>query len=162
VSWKIEIHRAKPNPTGKDKAGNTPIASQLLGEWVDLKNVGDAAVSLSSLHLANREFDGSCRVKTNAQIYWTGPSSVTLSPGQIVRIHTGRSRDAASMSAEDQLGVNCHSYAEKGTFVLNNKCGDTLSVWWKHGDNWHKDDEATYGPNPTEGRILQRVGSGLF
>lgn len=161
MSWKIEIHRAKPNPTGKDKAGNTPIASQLLGEWVDLKNIGDAAVSLSSLHLANREFDGNCRVKTNAQIYWTGPSNVSLISGQIVRVHTGRSRDAASMRAVDQQDVHCHAYAEKGNFVLNNRCGDTLSVWWKHGENWHKNDESAYAPNPAEGKVLQRLGNGL-
>jgi hypothetical protein len=161
MSWKIEIHRAKPNPTGKDKAGNTPIASQLLGEWVDLKNTGDAAVSLSTLRLANREFDGSCRVKTNTQIFWTGPSSGSLNPGQIVRVHTGRSRDAASMSAVDQQGVHYRAYAEKGNFVLNNSCGDTLSVLWKSGESWYTDDEAAYAPNPTEGKVLQRVGKSL-
>lgn len=161
MSWKIEIYRAKPNPTGKDKAGNTPIASQLLGEWVDLKNTGDTAVSLSSLNLANQEFDGSCRVKTEAQIYWTGRSNVSLAPGEIVRVHTGRSTDVASMATEDQQGVHHHDYAGKGNFVLNNKCGDTLSVWWKSGEKWYKDDEAGYAPNPTEGKVLRRVGQSL-
>jgi hypothetical protein len=161
MSWKIEIHRAKPNPAGKDKAGSFPIASQLLGEWVDLKNIGDAAVNLVSLNLAHREFDGNCVVKTASQIYWTGKSGVSLSPGQIVRIHTGRSQDAALMSAPDQQGVHHHAFADKGSFVLNNRCGDTLSVWWKHGDNWNQDDTASYRPNPSEGKVLQRLGDGL-
>ncbi len=65
------------------------------------------------------------------------------------------------LSVTDLIIVIVFGYAEKGSFVLNNKCGDTLSVWWKHGDNWHKDDEAGYRPNPQEGKVLQRVGDGL-
>ena len=86
---------------------------------------------------------------------------MSLSPGQIVRVHTGRIRDAASMGATDQQGVNYHAYAEKGNFVLNNRCGDCLSVWWKHGESWHKNDESAYAANPGEGKVLQRLGNGL-
>lgn len=163
MSWKIEIHRAKPNPAGKDKTGNYPLASQLLGEWVDLKNTGDVAVSLSTLNLAHREFDAYCTVKTESKIYWTGRAGVNLQPGQIVRVHTGRSSDSASMAAVDQHGVNYHEYAESGTFVLNNKCGDSLSVWWQTvaDKKWHQEDATSYGSSPTEGKILQRVGNSL-
>lgn len=163
MSWKIEIHKAKPNPAGKDKAGNYPIASQLLGEWVDLKNTGDAAVDLSTLNLTNREFGEKCNVTTEAKIYWTGPSGVVLTPGQIVRVHTGRLRDAASTNAVDQVGANVHVYAESGTFVLNNKCGDSLGVWWQTAaaKKWHLEDAASYGANPGEGKVLQRVGKSL-
>lgn len=161
MNWKIEIHRAKPNPSGKDKSGNTPIASQLLAEWVDIKNVGDAKVDLSTLYLSNREFDGSCQVKTESKIYWEGENDASLDPGEIVRIHTGRNRDTASMDAADQNDVQHHIFAEKGSFVLNNKCGDTLRVWRKNGDSWKKDDEAAYASNPDEGKVLQRIGVSL-
>lgn len=163
MSWKIEIHKAKPNPAGKDKAGNCPIAGQLLGEWVDLKNTGDAAVDLSALNLANREFGEKCTVTTESKIYWTGQGGVSLQPGQIVRVHTGRSRDAASMNAVDQAGANVHVYAESGSFVLNNKCGDSLGVWWQTAADkkWHLEDAASYNANPVEGKVLQRVGKNL-
>lgn len=161
MSWKIEIHRAKPNPTGKDKAGNIPIASQLLGEWVDLKNTGDAPVALSTLHLANTEYNEHCVAKPNPVTYWNGEAGVSLQPGEVLRVHTGRKRDASLMAAEDKSGVHKHSYADKGSFVLNNRCGDNLSVWWKHGDTWNKDDSAGYSPNPPEGKILNRMGAVL-
>lgn len=164
MSWKIEIHRAKPNPTGKDKSGNCPIAGQLLAEWVDLKNTGDAPVLLSTLNLAHREFGENCTVKSEATIYWTGQAGVALQPGQIVRVHTGHRRDAALMNAIDQNGANVHDYAESGMFVLNNKCGDSLGVWWKtEADNqWRKEDATSYGANPIEGKILQRLGAILI
>jgi hypothetical protein len=163
MSWKIEIHRAKPNPVGKDKSGNNPIASQLLGEWVDLKNTGDAAVDLSHLNLAHREFDDKCIAKAEPKIYWSGSRGVILQPSQIVRVHTGRRRDATLMNAVDQNGVHVHEYAESGSFVLNNKCGDTLSVWWQSDADkkWHLEDTASYAANPSEGKLLQRVGDKL-
>lgn len=160
MAWKIQITRAKPNPAGKDKAGNYPLPEQLLGEWVDLKNVGDGNVALSSLHLANIEFGPNCEAKRSV-IYWKGSSAITLKPSESVRIHTGRSCDINSMKVADQTGTTYRVFAEKGTFVLNNKCGDTLSVWWKHNDAWNKDDEASYRPNPPEGAVLVRVGTTL-
>lgn len=161
MSWKIQITRAKPNPAGKDKSRGTPIPAQLLGEWVDLKNIGDGSVSFSTLHLANSEFSHNCTITKQAAIYWTGVSG-QLSPGEIVRVHTGRSYDSHLMATDDKLGVNYHAYAERGSFVLNNDCGDNLSVWWKSSDGkWNQDDVASYDPNPPEGEILQRVGSKL-
>jgi hypothetical protein len=162
MSWKIEIHRAKPNPTDKDKAGGYPKPEQLLGEWVDLKNTGDASVSLSTLHLANNEFDATCKVTKAAVIYWNGESGVTLSPGKTVRVHSGRSSDSALMKSEDKEGVDLHAYAGKGNFILNNKCGDTLTVWWKTSEGkWIEDDRASYDANPQEGKVLRRSGSKL-
>lgn len=157
MSWKIEIHRAKPNPAGKDRSQYGVSEEQLLAEWVDLKNVGDASVALSTLNLAHLEFESGCRPKSSPSIYWTGPSSGVLSPGQIIRVHTGKSSEFRRMRQEDQNGVHLHGYAEKGNFVLNNKCGDALSVWWKGSDQkWHKDDEAAYDPNPPDGAVLVR------
>lgn len=133
MSWQIQITKAKPNPAGKDKTKWTPKPEQLLGEWADLKNVGDANVSLSAIHLAHREFAAGCVLKDAPVIYWNGPNTV-LKVGETVRVHTGRSGDSWAMAAVDKSGVEHHAYAEKGSFVLNNDCGDGLSVWWKDQD----------------------------
>ena len=164
MSWQIQIYRAKPNPAGQDRVFGIPQHQQLLGEWVDLKNIGDQAVYLSSIHLAHTTYySGGCNVKDKASIYWNGKGSDLLSSGQIVRIHTGKSAYYAYAPAQDKIGVHLHAFAEKGNFVLNNTCGDVLSVWYKgtEGD-WHLDDEATYAPNLSNGQILIRSGSQLI
>ncbi len=161
MAWQIQINRAKPNPTGKDKSGSYPIPQQLLGEWVDLKNIGDANVTLSMLHLSDTDFEPGCGAK-QPTIYWNGSQYTTLKPGEIVRVHTGKSADVASMRSEDKSGVHYHAYAEKGNFVLNNTCGDTLAVWYKDKDGkWRQDDEASYSPKPPEGTVLYRAGASL-
>lgn len=162
MSWKIQIAKAKPNPAGKDKSRDRPIAAQLLGEWVDLKNVGDAAVAFSTLNLSHSQFGPGCQLKERASIYWTGAASGTLSPGETVRIHTGRESESYLMAGEDRTGVNHHAYANSGSFVLNNDCGDNLGVWWQGTDKqWHQDDVTDYDAYPPEGHILRRVGSKL-
>jgi hypothetical protein len=162
MAWQIQITRAKPNPAGKDSSHGRPIPQQLLAEWVDLKNIGDAAVRLSSLHLANTQFGPACQIHKQAQIYWNDKSSTVLQPGETVRVHTGREVEAWRMNQEDRLGVNHHSFADSGNFVLNNDCGDNLSVWWQGQDEkWHRDDAASYDPYPPEGQVLQRSGSKL-
>jgi hypothetical protein len=66
-------------------------------------------------------------------------------------------------AAVDKTGVEYHTYAEKGSFVLNNDCGDCLPVWWKDKDgNWHCHDSATPDGNPPEGVILYRSGTKLI
>ncbi|HRY49088.1 MAG TPA: hypothetical protein P5186_13655 [Candidatus Paceibacterota bacterium] len=163
MSWQIQVKRAKPNPLGKDKSNGYPISTQLLGEWVDIQNIGDTGVSLAAVHLAHSEFHPGCSLKNEASIYWNGTSSPELRPGETVRIHTGRSSDTWQMSPEDRNGVHHHAYAEMGSFVLNNDCGDNVSVWWKDKDgNWHREDRAGYGPRPQEGKILQRMGDRLI
>ncbi len=162
MSWQIQILRAKPNPAGKDSSHGRPIPQQLLAEWADLKNTGDAAVRLSSLHLANTQFGPACQIHKQAQIYWTGPASLTLQPGETVRVHTGRESEAWLMNQEDRLGVQYHAFANRGSFVLNNDCGDNLGVWWQAQDEkWHRDDAASYDPYPPEGQVLQRSGDKL-
>lgn len=164
MSWQILICRAKPNPAGKDRTPlGGPRQEQLLGEWVDLQNTGDASVNLSTLHLSNFEFLSGCVRKENPTIYWDGSADEKLAPNQILRVHTGKSLYSASMLNEDRNGVNLHAYAEKGNFVLNNKCGDILGVWWKDRDGkWHNEDTASYDPNPPEGAILRRIGPKLM
>ena len=162
MSWQIQITRSKPNPAGKDRSNGRPIPAQLLGEWADLKNLGNAPVTLAVLNLAHSEFHPGCALKEEAVIYWAGPSSMALQPGELVRVHTGRSADAWQMTYEDRAGVHHHSYAESGSFVLNNDCGDNLTLWWKGQDGlWRREDWASYGPYPGDGKILHRVGDRL-
>jgi hypothetical protein len=162
MSWKLQITQAKPNPVGKDKNKWTPKPDHLLGEWADFKNVGDAAVRLSLIHVAHLEFSTNCVAKEKPVIYWSGSAGTTVQPGEIVRLHTGRSKDASQMATVDRGGVNYHVYAESGSFVLNNDCGDTVSLWWKGNDgNFNHEDVASYDANPPDGAILYRSGSKL-
>ncbi len=161
--WKILVYRAKPNPAGKDRAYGYPQQQQLLGEWVDLQNTGDTSVSLSSLHLYHVEFSAQGVPNKDLAHYWTGKYGEVLNPGQIVRVHTGKSEYASGMAYNDSQGVHLHSFAEKGNFVLNNNYGDAISVYWKDKDGkWRKEDGAAYDPYPPEGVVLRRVGDKLI
>lgn len=157
----VNIHRSKPNPAGRDKAGGYPIPSQLLGEWVDIINNGSGAVHLEGLHLANQRYDQNCSYQ-ETRIYWSGSRAEVLAPRQVLRVHTGRRIDANQMHAQDWTGANLHSYADNGQFVLNNKCGDVLTLWTKsHTGAWVKHDTCSYSPYPPEGAVLVRSGDQL-
>lgn len=159
----MQIVRAKPNPIGKDTAGHRPVHRQLLGEWVDLVNNSGATVHLGGLHLANEHYDAHCN-RTKTEVYWSGRSNELLPPQGIVRIHTGLRSEAHLMDAQDQLGVALHSYADSGLFILNNRCGDRLSLWAKDAaGNWRQPsiDTCDYAPNPPEGAVLVRAGDRL-
>jgi len=164
MSKKILIYRAKPNPAGKDAVQHHTSPQQLLGEWVDLQNTSDTALNLGGFHLANREFDSRCIAKPAPVVYWFGDSRITLQRGEIVRIHTGKEVDSYSMLQADRQGVHYHSFANRGWFVLNNRCGDTISVWSKDSAGNYQspaEDEASYDPNPPDGEILVRKGNKL-
>ncbi len=163
MSASLKIVATKPNPVGKDRSSNGPLARQLQGEWVDLRNDGTAAVSLANKHLSHQPYDRSCQPKGNCEVYWPG-DNLTLQPGQTVRIHTGRRADAWQAEPQDASGANHHSYAESANFVLNNDCGDEIGVWWKDAAGaWVTvgRDSASYAPRPVEGRVLQRQGQHL-
>ena len=162
MSWAIRICRAKPNPAGKDSGPGANKEQQLLGEWVDLQNTGDGAVRLSSLHLCDNQFSQFCALIKENVIYWNGRADQILSPGQVVRVHTGKSSYSLYMLSGDSSGVHLHAYAESGNFILNNRCGDTISVYWKGEDGaWHFEDKAKYAPNVPDGKILLRQGEWL-
>jgi hypothetical protein len=159
---KLTIVKCKPNPTGKDKDKEKPLASQLLGETVDLKNEGDATISLSKCRLAHTKFDTNGDPEPKPAVYWQG-ASLQLKPGQTVRIHTGKSAEKDKMRSEDQLGVDYHSFSEKGTFVLNNKEGDKLYLYEEVTDGkLSLVDSASYDKEPPEGVTLTRVGAKLI
>ncbi|MBI5692975.1 MAG: hypothetical protein HZC55_23100 [Verrucomicrobia bacterium] len=153
------IVSAKPNPLGKDRTTTGPIARQLLGEWVDIRNGSPAAISLADKGLAHVTYDQHGRPATQPVIYWSGDPLVSLQPGQTVRIHTGKRADAWQTDPVDAAGASFHSYAEEPNFVLNNVYGDTISLWKKDAaGKWTAPliDSASYAANPPEGRVLQR------
>ena len=159
---KLVIVRAKPNPLGKDAAHHQAKPEQLLGEWVDLQNNNSSVVSLGGLSVAHQEFTGNCVPKQNCTIYWEGSSGDTVMPGQIVRLHTGRKRDVSVIRQEDWKGADLHVFAEKDWFVLNNVCGDTITLWSKDSNGeWVREDRASYDRNPREGAVLKRDGDRL-
>jgi hypothetical protein len=162
VSKQLQVFRAKPNPFGKDKtSGDIPKPEQLLGEWVDIRNVGDESIPFSKMQLFHTLYGNRCEETGRTQNYWSGGSDSTLEPGQILRIHTGRKSDEALMQSEDRGSVDWRGFANRSNFVLNNACGDVIKIAWRdaHGNDYS--DTATYKPNVPEGAILVRVGHSL-
>lgn len=157
----LQIVKAKPNPAGKDKVFGTPKAEQLLSEWVDVKNVGTESIQFSSMSLTHTEFNNLCRATGNVDTYWKSSGDKFLQPGQVIRIHTGRLSDEHLMNPNDKKGCDWHGYANRGNFVLNNACGDILTVAWRDSYGVMQKDTVSYDPNPPEGAILERKGNKL-
>jgi hypothetical protein len=158
----LQITQAKPNPVGKDKAGNYPKPEQLLAEWVDIKNVGTEAVAFSSISLSHTLFNDQCQNTGRTDVYWTWASSTdSLLPNQMIRVRTGRFRDKHLISPSDDTGNNWNGFANRDNFVLNNRCGDILTVTWTGDFGSRKSDTVSYDRNQPEGAILRRSGNKL-
>lgn len=158
---KLIIYRAKPNPAGKDKFRNFPLARQLQGEWVDFINNHNGRISLTGVSLDHTAFGATCTDRTYAE-YWKAANNLVLDAGEILRIHTGKYADANQMADEDRLGAHKHVWAEHGSFKLNNgACGDTLALWHYAGGKYEAIDRAYYNPYPPEGVVLVREGDKL-
>lgn len=156
----LQINRAKPNPVGKESAGaEPPTPESLLGEWVEVKNIGNDSVHFSAIQLRHIFFDPSCYATGESEIYWQGGSDEYLKPQQTLRIHTGRQDDAHRMPVDDMIDADWHGYAGWPHFILNNQCGDKLIVTWRDSFDRSFLDWAAYAPNPAEGAILTRSGN---
>ncbi len=156
----LQITQAKPNPAGKDKASNTPKPEQLLAEYVDTKNVGTEAVPFSTISLSNTLIDANCRNTNQTEVYWTGGSD-SLQPNKVIRIRTGNFKDKHLINPSDDIGNDWNSFANKDNFVLNNRCGDTITVAWINSLGSRQSDTASYDANQPEGAILRRSGDKL-
>ena len=157
---KLVIVRAKPNPAGKDKSNGRPLAEQLLGEWVDIRNESSASVSFANVSLDHTKFEAGCS-NPRYSPHWAANPPFLLDSGAVLRVHTGKEADRALMKIEDREGAALHVFANSGLFVLNNDCGDTLTLWLLEDGNWKKLDQAGYDPRPPEGAVLYRVGDKL-
>jgi hypothetical protein len=152
----LEIYRAKPNPLGKDR-NRYNIPNQLNGEWVDIRNITVQNIDLRFVSIANMTFGQHCDPH-RPTLYWLGNQTL-LGPQQVARLHTGLSLYSGNVQGLDAGGVNMHLFAERQNYVLNNKCGDSIFVYHLTKQNtWTLLDQASYDPNPGEGRILSRIG----
>lgn len=163
MSQILKIHRAKPNPLGKDRSRQGgPKPEQLVREWVDILNEGTEAVPFGRMQLHHTKFGNSCSEVLGTDCYWKGNGdSQALAPGQVLRVHTGKKIDEHFLVGEDLGDVAWRAFAGCGNFVLNNDCGDTISVLWQNDRSQWLRDSATYNPRPPEGVILHRVGDRL-
>lgn len=157
------IYRSKPNPIGKEGAGSgIPGSELLLGEWVDLKNIGEYPIRISTIRLFHMIFDHYCQTTGRTESLWEGSGKGILGPQQVIRIFTGSRSDEQSMSQDDMADCDWCGFAERDRFVLNNRCGDRIIVAWQDAMDIHYKDAASYTPNPPEGVVLYRVEDSLI
>lgn len=162
MSSNIQIVRAKPNPAGKDKTSSgVPKPEQLVAEWVDMKNIGNEPVRFPTMELHHTLFNERCVSLNRTERYWSGGGGAALEPGETLRVHTGRKEYENTLSAEDRGDGRWRGFAGLDRFVLNNRCGDCIHVFWTARDGTRYRDSASYDPNPPEGSVLYRRGDKL-
>ncbi|HKX27702.1 MAG TPA: hypothetical protein VJ302_08425 [Blastocatellia bacterium] len=162
MSLSLQIYRAKPNPAGKGQSSNgTPGPEQLLGEWVDIENIGSESIIFSRIELHRARFNEFCQTRGETERYWRAEGSGSFKPWQVLRVHTGRQRDKSRMSQIDHGDVDWHAYAESDQFVLNHRCGDIVMVTWEDETGRKFMDSATYAPHPPVDAILKRANHQL-
>jgi hypothetical protein len=163
MSTILQVSQAKPNPLGKDKtSGGVPKPEQLIGEWVDIKNIGTEPMKFSSMALHHTLFTQRCENTGKTEQYWTGSGEDALKPGEVLRVYTGKKQYEHLMTSEDRGTVKWRVFAGKDNFVLNNRCGDTLYVTWRDASSKSQQDSASYDREQREGAILIRVGDKLL
>lgn len=157
------IAQAKPNPAGKDKTSyGSPKPEQLLGEWVDIKNIGTEPVRFSAMKLLHTIFNDKCESTGRTEDYWSDNGTDSLLTGETLRVYTGMKKDEALMSPADRGTVKWRAFASKDRFVLNNKCGDDITVTWQDSNGKLWKDSASYRPNAPEGAILRRSAGNIL
>jgi hypothetical protein len=149
----VRVSKAKPNPWGKDRTGGMAPKSQIAAEWIDIKNVGDEAVSLGNLYLNHVAYQSGCR---DGKWQYVCTLCGTILPGQVARVHSGGEISVYEMNTEDVTGADYHLFTGRG-YIWNNDCGDEVALW----DGQVFVDKAGYEAYPPEGRILVRQGDKL-
>src|SRR5947208_7764207 len=115
----LQIIKAKPNPTGKDRYRSFIPPRQLAAEWVDFKNDGNERYPLGGISLHHIAFQPSCRDgKWREVMTFKGE----LESGKIVRIHSGNQIPLSDMNVEDTLGADFHLFTGLN-YIWNNDCG---------------------------------------
>lgn len=152
----LHTARLKPNPAGKDRSLYHVDNTQLVAEWVDIKNATAGTVSIGGLELYHLAYprDGGRPTWEKVCVL-----SGNLGSGQVLRIHSGREVPVASMRLEDRTGADFHTFSNREAYVWNNAESDTSGIWKPAAESWV--DRATYDANPPEGVVLVRVGEKL-
>lgn len=148
----LTITQLKPNPLGKDLVGKFASNTQLVGEWVDIKNTSGKNLNMTGVKVYDHTFTGACGDE-GARVVYTF-ATMTLLAGYTVRIHSGSWVPESSLSLLDRAGADLHLYTGY-SYVWNNVCGDTAEVRNAVGVYV---DWASYFSNPREGKILKRQG----
>lgn len=150
----LQTFRLKPNPAGKDKNRSGASATQLAAEWVDLKNVSASNINLAGVRVCHVAY------KANGTREWEDVQSFSsglLSPGKVVRIHSGSGPESA-ISQADLAGADFHIFTHKN-YIWNNDKSDCCGLF-ASGENVPFDTACYDGP-PPEGVILVRAGDKL-
>ncbi len=153
---RLTIIRIKPNPSGKDRPPQGgPSASQLAGEWVDIRNDTGQDVPLGNISLWHLAYS------TGHAPDWEKVTSFsgTLPPSKVMRVHAGEQRALAIIRPEDLAGADYHVFSGRDAYVWNNRQGDSPLLY----DTPSKQtlDKASYSANPPEGVVLVRRGDML-
>lgn len=153
----LQTYRLKPNPAGKDKNKSGRAAqSQLGGEWVDIRNTGNAPVSMDGVKLYHVAFvDG----KASRWELVTGFSG-TLGVGQVIRVHSG-SGPASLLHPDDLKGASINAFTGRDAYIWNNAEGDTSRLTELSNGVEVETDKTSYPPHPGEGVVFVRVGASL-
>jgi hypothetical protein len=140
----LSVTRALPNPIGRDRAqSNQSLSDQLTHEWIEFANTSTQRISLDQVVLAHFTFNRRCS-KTGEEL--VTPFHGVLEVGQSMRVHTRAGTNFVE-------GSIIHAFLNRGNFIWNNDCGDTVVL--RVGDN--PLDSASYERKPREGAILTRV-----
>lgn len=151
----LQVKRIKPNPAGKDRSqSGATSASQLAGEWVDLRNVGSGPVTLASVELYHLAYaPGATQGRWDKVTGFTG----NLPAGHTVRVHSGSGPDSV-IRPEDRAGAEHHMFSGSN-YVWNNRQGDSPMLY--NAALRQEIDRASYDPQPPEGQVLVRAGNKL-
>ncbi len=163
MSYKLQVYRAMPNPAGKDRNASGPKPEQLVREYVDIKNIGTSPVPFASMELHHTQYGRTCSEIKGTECYWTARNSGdSIGVGEILRVYTGSKQYESTLSSEDRgADVKWRGFAERGNFVLNNVCGDTIHIVWTDEYRQRVSDSVSYSANPPEGKLLLRSGNTL-
>lgn len=152
----LQISKIKPNPSGKDRnfSGLTS-ASQLAGEWVDIKNVGSLPVKLEGVDLYHLAYAPGATQGRWAKI--AGFKGQLLA-GHVLRVHSGPGPESA-IRPEDRDGAQFHCFTNLD-YVWNNHQSDSPTLLDSELNQII--DQASYDPFPPEGDVLIRSGTKLI
>ncbi len=153
----LTITKAKPNPIGKDRMGNTVPSAQLAGEWIDFKNTDYSSFSLTNVELQHIAY-----TVTHPRGVWLKVMSFkgSLPAGKVTRVHSGGKVPLSLLPQIDVVGADYHLFTGKG-YVWNNNQNDCPRLVLHNGATLSEIDKAAYTANSAEGKILARQGEFL-